>query len=309
MQYEETVFKTPNRYDPSIIDTDKWKITSFQDWTEFVNYSVDRVSYFPTGGDGGEASRRGSKGNEYEYYAGSRWYGNATFEEAIELAKYGWPEGAQRVKTLSNKLYDKVSSLIPKQEVVFSVEGNEYDTDAFLAGIPECWSYMDEHIVEGVGHKDLKLYFNTTTSAGVDAKIMQAKGACIVALVDLLERAGNRVEVWIGSPNHAYKDAGKFIWEVLVKRAGEPMDVDKMAFAISHPSSFRRLFFSAYEGNKKFIEACFSGYGKCVEAPKQLQGDIYIPSSELGQAQWDNEDSAVKWILKHLESQGIKAEN
>lgn len=306
MQYEETVYTVPARFDTNKTETEKWQITSFLDWTEFVNYTVDRKSYHPHVAN--ESSRKGSHGNGYEDYGGGRdWYGGATFEQAIEMAKYGWPEGAQRVKELSNKLYDKVSSLIPKQEVVFSVEGNEYDTDAYLAGIPECWSYMDEHIVEGVGHKDLKLYFNTTTSAGVNAKIMQAKGACITALVDLLERAGNRVEVWLGSPNQAYS-AGKFIWQTCVKQAGELMDVDKMAFAISHPSSFRRLFFAAYEGNERFIKDCSSGYGMCVEAPKQLQGDIYIPSSELGQAQWDNEDSAVKWIMRHLETQGIKAE-
>ena len=85
-----------------------------------------------------------------------------------------------------------------------------------------------------------------------------------------------------------------------LKQAGQPLDLDRLSFALAHPASLRRLTFAAYES---FPYGSDSGYGQ----PKEYStgADVYIGCSMHGQPKWIDTEAATEWIFKQLKDQGV----
>src|SRR5262249_20209749 len=99
-------------------------------------------------------------------------------------------------------------------------------------------------------------------SSHVDAECIYNRGAAILAAIDPLESAGVRVEVDLDETIEARR--GKvFRRTIPLKAADDPVDRDKLAFAICHPSTLRRLIFRLHEqqGRKRWEEMGAGTYG------------------------------------------------
>ena len=84
---------------------------------------------------------------------------------------------------------------------------------------------------------DIGAVWYTSTEA------MIRKGAAVVALIDQIERSGQRVELiatQISKTHRQYDEQHIFI---TVKQPDEPLDLDRISFAVAHPSMLRRVGF------------------------------------------------------------------
>lgn len=271
----------------------------FQTWGEFLEFAENRkaVSADP------DYQRSHDTSGSYPEFCRTR-----DFAHALELARYGWPEGVAAAKPLTDALFDKVTSLVEREEVLHDVVGSSIDIGAYLNGDPECWTRMESHIVDGNSPRIFRLVYNASASAGITPDTMIGKGAAIAALVKALEFAGHRVEVWCipwaGSSHKYGSGRPEHETRVLVKAADQDLDFGRLVFALAHPSTVRRLGFACLEADRT-IKTLGKGYGRPADCEESERGDIYIGRSFYGEPQWTDAQSVIAWILETLKTQGV----
>ena len=138
---------------------------------------------------------------------------------------------------------------------------------------------------------------------------MAAKGATVSSLIELLELAGNRVELTL-LPHPSTQggvNRGFLAWQkVIVKQAEQPLDLGRVTYALAHPSAVRRLAFAWMDTVKDEVFSHLgSGHGYPTDIRDTKEYDIYIPASELWNVQWQSVESATAWILQSLKEQGV----
>jgi hypothetical protein len=275
----------------------------FATWGEFVDYVRQ---------DAPNAHGHSSKDGGYSFT------GTRSYEEAIELADNGWAEGRDEALKMSQPLIDRLVQFIERPDIVYDVEGNGYDIGRFCSDDPECAIRMENEIVEVPAPPRLiRIVFNNLASAGVDKEILTAKGAAVAALIELLEFAGNRVELVVLS--HASGDSSReriaFMKSVTVKAFDQPLDMARIIFAIAHPAMMRRLGFRVAELASPVAQRAMhvgGGYGYVVStdqsellAEYNLRPDLFFAASYLYDTQWGNEKATQKWVLETLKAQGV----
>lgn len=254
------------------------------------------------------AGCRSSRSNDM----GAHWHGTSTFREAAALAREGWPEGEARVRGLSLAAFDKVSSMLERELPVYDVEGAEIDVARYLEGEPECWQRMESRVTQGPGRRIVEIVYVCSASGGVSGEVMIARGAAAVALAELLEQAGHGVKITlVSSVASGYGGHGKEACEICIpiKAPDQPLDVSRVAFALAHPATFRRLVFAVEETLPPDIVSAYGfrgggGYGaRPFEASEH--GDIYIGGAAYGHEQWTDPHRARAWIIEQLKAQGV----
>lgn len=277
---------------------------TFQSWGAFVAYVATTT---PT-----------VAGGLSSHDPASSWNGNVSWARSLALAVEGWTEGEQRIRELSRRLEAHITHRIVREEFNYDVEGMAFDVARFLNGEPEHWIRPEEATVTtDHGSKHVKLVVNISASSAVSPEAIIARGAAVAALVELLEYADHRVEVWITNPSsaaHRYGEAYAppiYVCDVKVKSFDQPLDMGLLAFALAHPATLRRLMFAAQEcadpSIVKYVTHSNSyGYPTENDAAKAEAG-IYLPGSKLwdSAADWTSPESVETWILAELAKQGI----
>lgn len=237
--------------------------------------------------------------------------GTKDFAEAFSLAREGWIEGVKLIQKLVAPYITATGERIITQDYYYDVYGDTFDVARVIEGEPECWIAPEEKIIESRG-RVVKLTFNGTVSAGISMEVIKAKGATICALVRLLELGGLSVELVLQqccSPQYGY-ESNQALDEIRLKAPGGVIDEGKLAFALIHPSSLRRIYFAVQDGwpielHKKF--GIGSGYGwPSFQVPEEFHGDIHIEGSALGDPRWISAESAKAWVIEKLKEQGIE---
>ncbi len=269
------------------------KTVTFTSWSEMLDYAR-RTPPMPA--DGHQASR--SVGSDRE-----EWTGTYSFDGAMRLAELGWPEATAKATALTAALVDKVSSLMEHDRITYDVTGRDFDVSMMLTGEPEHWSDTETVVTDGPSTRILKMVINGFVSCGVDNDVIIARGAAIAALIATLELSGFRVEVIHRTPFHC--SSAKLDFVTPIKSADQPLDLDRLIFAVGHPSMFRRLMFSSLEHNpaeRKHLDS----YGKSnCTIDQDDQGDLYIAQTGYGDPQWTNTETAAKWVLAQAKAQGV----
>lgn len=210
---------------------------------------VDDVCQLPAG----DISSR-DKGREAHF-------GSPTFEAAVALSKAGWLAGAERVSQIRADLdhYLQSAKSAAVQQFAWDITGDFVDVGRALAGEPEAFGATNDYEPARCGsQRVVRLYANLGVSAGVTADAIFARGAVVLAAVDLLESLGVRVELWAAKAT--VKKSGstaKHQVEVLVKAANQPVDVDRLAYILCNASCLRRLFWSHQERFGYFPTKCY----------------------------------------------------
>ncbi len=260
----------------------------FADWFSFVKQAEMGKSILPD-------NQRDSRNTDR-----SDWYG-ASWEEALYLAKVGWQDGAKKIQLKM----DLINTHIPAKRLVNELHMEQagpgtIDMDRLRMGHPEPWIVWKPEEKQVDGDKIVRIVFNASASAMVDTDAIFDKGALVVTLIDLLERSGKRVElVWAESSG--YSDYG-ITTIVQLKNASDILDIDKLAYALCHPSALRRLQFSIMEqAPKQYLQKCGvpGGYG----TPRTYKEDVLtIPSNAMPNSPM----LQLKWLRESLLVQGIE---
>lgn len=196
------------------------------------------------------AAARGpsSVGSEFAAKGQDRFYGTKTVEEAEGLLAKGWPDGAARIARLRDKLNVVVREAAASRvrDTVWGVEGEWCDVGRIALGEPECCARVDS---EGDGEtgRVVTLRYNRSVSCAVSTEAIEARGVAVLAAIDLIEASGVRCEVIV---SFASRGQGPNLEaNVIAKTADAPVDLDRLAFVLTHPSFFRRIGFAFLEGN------------------------------------------------------------
>lgn len=282
------------------------RLRYYRDWMDFVSFA-ERVRDGAHGVDGlgFNGIVRASLGQ-----GDAEWYGTASLDQAIQLAYQGWPEGVERVQEVRNKL--DFSDLLPTaQRLLRNVEvaGDEPDIGLFLQGEPE--HMVTLHEVEQLQQgKVLRLQLNRSASCDILAEQLVRRGVAILAVVETLLLLGFTIElsIIIAVKEMHYEEQMEF--HIPILHAGDPVNLDTLAFMLLHPAVLRRLWFAATECEDNKICNSFQffsggGYGKCKD-PNVIHGGKPYLAWEDGLLSSDAEIVLyARELLKHL---GVNSE-
>jgi len=229
------------------------------------------------------------------------WAGSADWQETLDLAWRGWPEGLRKIKEQVSIIERFMSPRQPHKELVHAVQGpGILDFDHYQQGRPDSWVvWEDIDSQDGQSTVIVPLVFNLSTSSGVSPETMFRRGATICALIDILEHSRIRVEVM--AVEHAtYYGSGTYTWKIMLKKAQEHLDMDRMAFALCNASVLRRLMFSLAE---QYVPNLPLGYGS--PATWREDGAINIDSASL---HIRDEKDMLPWLVKQLAGYGVEVD-
>lgn len=249
---------------------------------------------------GGRSSRSNGRRGGGE---GKEWYGTNTFEEAVDLATHGWKEGVQKARPIAEQMSDELVATLARPKVVYDVEGEMFDMGKVIEDEPECWMHWQEGSdtseMEESAKGPIKLVLNCTVSSGISTKIIENRGCAIMALATVFHAAQRPTRIEIVAP---ISDRNvKEVSVVLKDYYDDPQD-DALAFALIHPSFFRRMVFSLWEVMDIYDTR---GYGTPTDTCRD-KGDIYIGQATWGHSEWSTEASAMAWVKEQLKNQGVK---
>lgn len=220
------------------------------------------------------------------------FHGTKNFEEAVAIARTGWKEGAEKAVAIGASIAACVRDAINANAatVGYDVSGHYVDIGRYLSGEPECFGTVIEDS-DTVKKPVIKLVVNLSASCCVSADTLIARGVAVVAAVDVLEAAGRRVEVVAATAHHG---SGKQLEiRVPIKSAGQPLDIDRLAFALAHPSFYRRLIWSVSEQHGVLPS-------NCRPASVTPEGDEIATRHFYGLVTPENLAKEIEWICEQV---------
>ncbi|WP_221568636.1 hypothetical protein [Alkalihalobacillus sp. TS-13] len=236
--------------------------------------------------------------------------GTSSWEEATHLAD-GWQEGARRFAQQSVTLAPK-GRKTRRTTAMREVGPGVLSMGNYLTGHPQPYVTLQETNRPRPGKgKIVRFLVNISASASVKTSVIERRGAAITALVATLERAGRRCEIVAVAVSHASNGGESIEYRIALKKSQEKVNLPSLAFALAHPSMFRRLVFSARECEGKDIRYKVGigkgdGYGKSTDVKEVESGTIYLGAMRGRDSQWKSENAATEWVRSELKAQGIE---
>ncbi len=261
----------------------------YDSWPEFVQDATT----CPKGPAGYRYSHSNSRSN-------SRFSGEITWNQAVDLARNGWKDGSDRIKALLAPLYDKLAREAYQPEMVMDIEGDTIDIGTLLTGFPEPflrWQDSQQLVERGNSNRHVRIGYNISASGGFSTEDLFTKGAYICALVDMLETHGRRVSLDLYDGTRSGER--RLYVRIELKKADAPLNLRNIAFAVCHPATLRRLLFSKEES----LPYPWYNLTYCMpDDPPDLEADIKINATTLIQAGFD----MTAWVKGHLVAQGVE---
>lgn len=247
--------------------------------------------------------------------SGSRgWFQSANFADAQGLA-FNWPEGADRVNRL--RALVSLGNVRPNKTVEATRKApGRIHMGRVMAGNPYGFVRTVDapDLTKGSARNVVDILVNACVSSGVSTETIEARGAAMLALAEALEQSGKRVRITVGMANEGgggrQSKAKGMLYRIVVKQPGQPLNLNSVAFAVAHPSFFRRFIFSAMERENETVRRANNiggGYGYVAEFPDVPKGTIYMGGADLRRStQWSDPEFVKGWIREKMREQGIE---
>ena len=242
------------------------------------------------------SSKREGRGEE-------EFSGTRNFSAAMDLVTNGWPEGRAKLTT-AMAAAQTTSTFTPS--LVMDVAG-AYPIAALAAAGDPC-SMVDLAPVEDRVRPIVRLLVQRAGSAAYSVDEFTNYGAAIMSYIEGLEGAGFRCEVTVCFASDFQSDGDQFT-TVVVKRAEEPIEIDRMAFVMVHPAFFRRIAFAVYEateGLSDILNRNAYGYSRNPRADEAERGQIIVPGVNFvnpGAKELKTPAAVLKHIAPMIEQQ------
>lgn len=166
------------------------------------------------------------------------WAGGSR-ADAFDKARHGWPEGRANMVDAMAKARPSVS--LPPAYTM-DVAGAYPDPAAAAAGAPDCMISFDP--VETRHKPVIRIAVNVWASGAYNPPEFTNYGAAVLSYIDAIEGSGFRVELTMLCHCKMSRTSDTYSGRVLIKRAEDPLDIDRATFCLTHPSMLRRLWFS-----------------------------------------------------------------
>lgn len=200
---------------------------------------------------------------EHDGRGQANFFGTPDYASAERLVETGWADGAKKVADRREQFdaFLTAAKAAKASRWDWEVTGHFIDVGRYLSGEPEVFgTEFDDG--ESNAARVASIRLNSCVSASVSTDAIIARGVTTLVAVDLLESCGIRCEVILSQATKADYVANH---NIVVKKPSEPVDVDRLAFWLAHPSAFRRFGFKAMEIEGHSPSGCYptkmSDYG------------------------------------------------
>lgn len=228
------------------------------------------------------------------------WFGGKTFEEALYHARYGWDKGVVKMDTLAQE-YHRRSRWSAGAAISLDVAGSHPDVPTFLSGNPSNMFNTGDNRqkIKPIVH----ILVNKSHSWNISSHRIFNFGAALMVCIDQIEATGVKVELEAILSIDTYVNRMPHLsTTVMIKKANEVMEKNRIAFAMAHPGFFRRLWFSIVEQTKELNFSDFiKSYGRIVPVIDNLVPPecVYINNiNEMGG--FDSMEEGVAQMQKLL---------
>jgi hypothetical protein len=227
------------------------------------------------------------------------WYGSPDLDTAVQMGLDGWHDIRPEVDALFSRMEEQINMAIGDVfEMRYDYGGDSVDIDRFLMGDPECMLEYDV-VPSGRMGRVVKVLVNGAASCNVSAKEIQQRGALAVALVDVLNKLGVGVEVWLES---ATEYDNKYHSQLIKLHSSEErLDVNNLMFAMAHPSMLRRVGFSILEKTgwapAKVCAQVGAGYGRPHDMTQAVRIEADVKIERIQNATGDPVADGVAYIM------------
>lgn len=221
---------------------------------------------------------------EHDSRGQASFFGTDSYAAAERLVETGWADGAQKVADRRTQFdaFLTAAKATKASRWDWDVTGQFIDVGRYLSGEPEVFG-ADFDDGESNAARVVSIRLNSCVSASVSKESIIARGVTTLVAVDLLESCGIRCEVILSQATKTDYVANH---NIVVKKPSEPVDVDRLAFWLAHPSAFRRFGFKAMEIEGHSPSGCYptqmSDYGS-------RQGTVELDSVKTATGLSDSE--------------------
>ena len=195
----------------------------------------------------GDHGRRRSIEGDSPFFGGSP-------ADAVRLAREGWPDGERKLADAlkradalalagAGNLSGFSSDLSALPDLVPSAApAARWDLGDYMTGAPDLYR---EQVPPPA--RVLRLVLDGAVSAAVKPHEIQAAAGALVAVVQRLQAQGVTVSVDLVFGGEAASNAPGIVCLIPVISEGRTMELDRLAFWLSHPCALRRFGFALYE--------------------------------------------------------------
>lgn len=242
--------------------------------------------------------------NDLGHEAGfSHWKGTKSWEEAVELARFGWTEVAKEM-TAQLKVALKNTKTDEIIKNVLDVCGYQANVPMYLVGVPT-------NMIRQNRVRQKAKVVNVIKPMGATANVSREQyvkaGVECMRIINALEKRGYAVNLFIAS---ASRVSGRYATILVkVKSSNERLNVSKMAFFLASPSVHRRFNFSLIQKHVSHGGSVGGTQDPCtaremmkvIESAK-IVGPCYTLDSSLGQGfTGKSAEDMVDSMVKHFE--------
>lgn len=254
---QEQIKIQDNNLPPRVIETDKYnfpRIQKFFEWEQFLNW-VDW---------NGREHKRASQRTDLEFYQRTLTW---SFREAMNLARYGWIDGLQQLKSIPDTEFP-IKQIFQQNynlQTRYDIAGGSVNIGRFLSAAPDCMRRISSTQNHALPSRIQKVIILCDSDKDTQPNAILKHGFTAYQIINALERANIQTEITLAY--HANKDYMRnrhdyFVYETYIK-IKEPTDIiypEKLLFCLAHPSMFRRLVLSEHERNPWNIRDIFHFY-------------------------------------------------
>jgi len=209
---------------------------------------------------------------------------STSWDKCLELAERGDRITTEQVQSAAVKISYEAA---PTWE--YAPVGAFPCIAAYAAGVPED---MFVPLDDGASNAKpiVRIAVNIVCSGWVDPQDIINRGAAVVALIDKVQSEGQRVEL-VAFCHIEGRGNDRLLMSVTVKRPEEPVDMDRIAFALAHPSMLRRCAFRVVEW---LYPHFLGGYGRCAHYDNALRGsDLNLRAIGTDNVTYGDRDQAI----------------
>jgi len=190
--------------------------------------------------------------------------GTHSHAEACNLATHGWPEGLKKMQACLDAVQASNTATGLAPSYMLDVAGAY--PHAAVAASGDAFCMVAPIPVHERARPILRLATSTALSAAFETHEVFSYGAGLVAVIDSLEANGFSVELQSIRCNESSRDdKQRLTIKTTIKKAGEVLELERLAFCLGNASYNRRVHFGVVES-------------QCPEAPwRSTYGSAAIP--------------------------------
>lgn len=230
------------------------------------------------------------------------WYGSESYKAADTLARMGWPKGRANLAKAQEAILPLAQARGLTRAQGFDVGGAYPVVPVAVAGDPVCMVTVGDQ--ERATRPYVRFHVNIGLSSGIKPGIVTTRGAAILAWVDALEQAGARCEVVLAWGANTFGDNPALHTTIMAKRADEPLDIDRMSYALLHPSMIRRHVFAYVERACPKIspKIAMASYGRPMDVPPDMDNAVTFECMVYDEKMphWKNNAKAAAYVRREI---------